>query len=218
MPSNSPGRSSRRTVPRRVCSIGVTGAIGSGKSTVCRLLMKEGFPVLSADEIARELQERDAKLRRKVARLLGQRAYASNGRMNRAFVASRIFGSAGLRKKLERIVHPAVRRELKKRMKKLFASGRRVVIVEAALIFESGLDQILDLIVVVEARRDLRLARLRKRDRNDATVRGRMAAQWSPREKAARADILIRNDDGLSTLRRNVALLTSVLSAFARRS
>lgn len=174
--------------------------------------------MLSADEIAKELQERDAKLRRKVAHLLGSDAYASNGRLNRRLVASRIFGSATVRKRLERIVHPAVRRELERRLKKLFAAGHRVVIVEAALIFESGLDEMLDMIVVVETRRDLRLARLRKRDGADATVHGRMAAQWSPREKAARADILIRNNGGLIDLRRNVALLTSILSAFARRS
>jgi dephospho-CoA kinase len=202
-----------------IFKVGITGGIGSGKSTVCRMMAEMGFPVLSADEIAKSVQETDSVVRRKVIGLLGSDAYDPNGRLNRGVVANKIFGNARLRRALERIVHPAVRKELGRRSRELLQSGSVVVLIEAALVFESGLDRELDLVVVVDAREGIRLRRLRERDgAGEAEIRGRMASQWPPEKKTGLADIVIGNNGGLDDLRRNVTLLSSLLSALAARS
>ncbi|MBI4418938.1 MAG: dephospho-CoA kinase [Ignavibacteriales bacterium] len=202
-----------------IFKVGITGGIGSGKSTVCRMMAEMGFPVLSADEIAKSIQETDPVVRRKVIGLLGSHAYDPDGRLNRGVVANKIFGNARLRRALERIVHPAVRRELGRRSRELLQSGSVVVLIEAALIFESGLYRELDLVVVVDALEDIRLRRLRERDGvGEAEIRGRMASQWPPEKKAGLADIVIGNNGGLDDLRRNVTLLSSLLSALTARS
>lgn len=181
------------------------------------MLEEQGFPVLHADAIAKEIQESDAVVRRKVHALIGPEAY-QHGRLDRTVVAEKIFGSATLRRRLERIVHPAVQRELLRRAVELGRKGARVVLIEAALIFEAGLDKVLDFIVVVDSEEKLRIQRVQERDAtDDASVRQRMASQLPPARKTAAADFVIRNNEGLEELRHRVGLLTTLLSVLSTR-
>ncbi len=191
---------------------GVTGGIGSGKSAVCAILERQGIPVLSADLLARELCETDQTVRRKIVALLGPASYRADGSYDRPYVADRIFSDRGLQNKLESIIHPAVERELQKRLSELKTAGHRVAAIEAALVFESGMDEWLQCVLVVDAPEALRLERVMKRDGVDASaVRRRMRAQLSASEVRRRADIVVENDGTLAELEPRVEFALNIL-------
>ncbi len=179
--------------------VGVTGGIGSGKSAVCAGFEKLGRTVLSADGLAREIMDRDPLTKQAVQRLLGSEAYTREGPLDRKFVASRVFGNALLRKQLDAIVHPAVFREIDHRISRLSPQQLHpYVIIEAALIYESGLDKQLDYVIVVHAEKEIRIRRVMNRDRcTREDVLHRMAAQMPDDDKKKRADFAIQNaNDG----------------------
>jgi len=196
-------------------SIGITGGIGSGKSAVASELTRLGFPILAADEIAKAISDSDPVVRRQLIRLLGKEAYRSNGRMNRLIVARRIFTNKRLKRKVERVIHPRVLREVDRRLRALGRRGCRLAFVEAALIYESGMDRKLSAVIVVDAPASLRLKRVTGRDKASAAeIRRRMAGQMDPQEMRRRADIVLENKRTLPALRRNVRFLASVLQSF----
>ena len=173
--------------------IGITGNIGSGKTTVCQIFATLGIPVYYADPGARALMETDPELIRSITALLGGRAYTPEGQLNRAYVAELIFGDEAKREALNQLVHPAVGR-----------AGLRwhaeqgdvpYTLYEAALIFESGGRRGMDGVILVRAPEDLRLRRVMRRDgASEAAVRARMMRQWPEERKAELADFIIDND------------------------
>lgn len=193
--------------------IGVTGGIGSGKSLVCSMFAALGFPVLSADQIAKDLMGSE-RMRGQISDLLGDIAYLPSGELNRHYVASRIFSNASLQKAVNRLVHPMVEAELERRFRELREKGASCAIVEAALIYEARYDASLDAIVVVDAPEDLRLKRVMKRDGSPAAdVRKRMRAQWPAKRKVGKADFVIRNEGAESDLSQSVRLLAAVFKS-----
>ena len=172
--------------------IGITGGIGSGKSTVCRVFAALGVPVYDSDARAKALMESDPTLREQISTLLGEEAYAE-GRLDRAYVASRVFADAGLLTELDGIVHPAVGRDFA-----AWAAGQTAdyVLLESAILFESGFAAQVDRTVTVSAPLEERIARTVRRDGSDeAKVRARVARQWSDAQREARADYVVRNDE-----------------------
>ncbi|MEX2117761.1 MAG: dephospho-CoA kinase [Bacteroidota bacterium] len=205
----------RRFSPDNLCSVGITGGIGSGKSTVCRLLEEQGYPVLSADPLAIEIEETDPVVITRIKALLGSEAYDSKGSLNRSYVAGRIFSSRGLQKSIEAVVHPAVFRELRRRAADLSKAGEPLVVIEAALIFESGMHEALDFVVVVDAEEVIRIARVMDRDGiSAAEVRKRMTAQWPMERKIRLADFVIGNNGSREELQQRVQLLTTMIDQF----
>jgi dephospho-CoA kinase len=199
---------SKRTILR----VGITGGIGSGKSLVCSLFEREGIPVLYADEIARELGDTDLKIKKAIRKLLGDDVYQADGTLNRPLVASRVFTNKSLQKGLNKIVHPAVEREIDAKIKGLEQTGKRLVLVEAALIYEARLDKNLDYIIVVEADEKLRIERIIARDKTTAEeVRDRMNSQWKGAEKVKRADFVLYNNLTKEELVSRVAFLLTLL-------
>ena len=176
-------------------TVGVTGAIGSGKSQVCSALAALGRQVLSADPMARELMETDENLREQLCSILGAGVYGPEGRLDRRKIAGLIFGDSGLRARVNAVVHPAVFRSIASRLESLPASeSNPYVVIEAALVYESGMDRMLNAVVVVDAPPGERLSRVLLRDgssREDFLARE--AAQMKPAEKVRRADFVIRN-------------------------
>jgi len=181
---------------REVFLVGVTGGIGSGKSMVCTSFEQLGRTVLSADLLAREVMDRDGAVKSRLLRLFGEKAYTPDGVLDRKFVAARAFSEPGVKKRLDAIVHPAVFREIDRRIVQLPAEKRLpYVLIEAALIYESGLDKELDYVIVVEAEEETRIRRVMERDgcsRED--VLRRIAAQMPADTKVNRADFVIRNE------------------------
>lgn len=192
---------------QHIARIGVTGGIGSGKSTVCALFVRLGVTVYYADEIARELSDSNPTIRQAITQLLGPEAYRSDGTLNRPYVASLVFSNRTLQRKLNAIVHPQVERELERRLAQ-YGSSPPFVLVEAALIYEAGLNRMLDAVIVVDAKPTVRVQRVIERDRvkpND--VRKRMKAQWSQQKKLQRADYIITNNGSLDELESAVKFL-----------
>ena len=171
--------------------IGITGGIGSGKSTVAKRLEEQGFPVYYTDRAAKRLAEEDPSLRAQISALLGEDVY-QDGHYQTRIVASRVFASETLLQQLNAILHPAVRADLL-RWKEQLLPGQTAY-VECALLFESGLNELCDKVVCVTAPEDVCVARVMKRDgTSEAAVRARIAAQMSDEERRRRSDEILYN-------------------------
>ena len=171
--------------------VGVTGGIGSGKTLVCNILNKLGVPVYNADREARRLMEEDSELAGQISRLLGERAYR-DGKLDRSYVSEQVFGNAELLRSLNKLVHPAVRRDFTDWASRQEDAG--YVVEEAAILFESGAHRFLDRTVLVLAPDKVRIKRVMERDGVDeASVRKRMTHQMDEDRKKEMADHLIYN-------------------------
>lgn len=192
--------------------LGLTGGIGSGKSTVAQLLREEGFPVIDADHTGHELLALDASIRREVIDAFGDEIVEGDG-ISREKLAARVFTDDVARSRLNGILHPAIIRQVTQRCMEEFQQGHPVVIVEAALLGEqeekepwlSGL-----ILVLTEA--EERVKRLVKyRDMKESEARERIAAQTPPERKIPLADWLIYNDGNTEHLKCRVAALAGEL-------
>ncbi|MDC7995579.1 dephospho-CoA kinase [Altibacter sp. HG106] len=172
--------------------IGLTGGIGSGKTTVATMFGALGIPVYVADEAAKRLMNTSDAIRNEICKLLGKEAYEGNT-LNRAWIAQQVFQDTALLEQLNQIIHPAVGADFKAWTQSLDAP---YCIKEAAILFESGAYKQCDAVVVVTAPKETRLARVLKRDDTDeASIKARMAHQLSDAERVARADFVIENLD-----------------------
>jgi dephospho-CoA kinase len=191
--------------------IGITGGIGSGKSAVAKMFSRFGVSILFADDISKEICAADAVVRKKLSAVLGPEAYDGNGNLNRTFVASRIFSDRTVLKKVEVILHPAVHAEIKRLAARLEEAGQRMAFVEAALVYESGMDKYLDAVIVVDAEESVRLRRVEERDHAAGdVVKARMRAQIDSQKKIAKGDYVLYNNGSLKELEEKVRMLFSV--------
>ncbi len=179
------------TLPVRIW--GLTGNIGSGKSTVARMLAARGIPVVDADQVARDVVAPGCPALAEIAaRFAG--VVRPDGSLDRKALAARIFGDAGERRALESILHPRIAEEVATRMAALDAAGHRIAVYEAALIVENGLQHGLDGLIVVTAPPQTQIARLRLRDNmTEAEARARIEAQLPASEKARQATVVLEN-------------------------
>jgi dephospho-CoA kinase len=201
---------------KHILKIGVTGGIGSGKSAACTIFAHLGVPVLSADDIAKEISTTDATVRKKLIALIGDSAFRPDGSLNRAFIASKMFADKSLQRQMELLLHPRVEKEIERRSKEYRHRGERMVIIEAALIYEAGLNKNLDAVIVVDADESERINRVRQRDAvSDATVQSRIAAQWDVQKKLKKADYVIYNNGTMDELESKVRFLFSVFKQVA---
>lgn len=189
---------------RDVRRIGLTGSIGSGKSTVARLLRdRYGIPVLDADEAAKEVSGWPEVLR-DVADAFGP-SFVLDGGLNRPKLAQLVFADSDARTKLNAIIHPRVRAQMARRQAELEASGASAVVQDIPLLFENHLETLFDATILVDAPLELRLARVQARDGTSAqAVRDRDAAQMPASEKRRRATVTLENDRDLAHLERQL--------------
>lgn len=182
--------------------IGITGGIGSGKTTVCRIFESLGIPVYYADDRAKELMASDPELKAGIRELFGPEAYHPDGSLNRQHIGSIAFHDPGKLKALNNLVHPAVFRDSERWNEEQEAHNVPYTLKEAALIFESGSYRLLDKVIMVYAPRELRLERVMQRDGAEREeVEARMAKQMPEEEKMERSDFVIYNDGSRSLLR-----------------
>lgn len=192
-------------------TIGITGGIGSGKSTVCRMLEARGARVFYADVEARRIMERHVHVRRGLMRLLGDDIYADDGSLDRRLVSSRMFGDAERVHAVNRLVHPRVRTAFARLKRRALTDGVSLLVYEAALL-DPGSIHDLDAIVVVVASESNRISRVTGRDGSPTeAVVARMRYQRSEAEFRTMADHLIENDGTLDHLRDRVDALWSEL-------
>jgi dephospho-CoA kinase len=171
--------------------VGLTGGIGSGKTTVAKAFEALGIPIYIADDEAKKLMNRSKVIRRKLIQLFGEKTYLNNT-LNRSFLAEVIFNDKEKLQQMNNIVHPRVRRHFEKWVLKQNAP---YVIKEVAILFENNSYKQCDFVITVTADKDLRIKRLLKRD--DTTkkkIKAIMDNQWSDAEKMKRSHYVIVND------------------------
>ncbi|WP_340198454.1 dephospho-CoA kinase [Ascidiimonas sp. W6] len=170
--------------------IGLTGGIGSGKSTVAKMFQELGVPIYVADIEAKKLLVASSKVKNQVINLLGKKAYKGQ-EPDRAFISSLVFKDAEKLQELNNIIHPAVKIHFMNWYKNQDAV---YVIKEAAILFESGSHKDCDFIITVTAPEKVRIKRVMQRDSIDEnTIRERMQHQWSDKQKIERSDYVIYN-------------------------
>ena len=170
--------------------VGLTGGIGSGKTTVSKMFAELGVPIYNSDQEAKRLMSSSEELRTQIIRLLGENAF-KNGKLQRAFIADKVFSEPDLLQQLNALVHPAVKRDF---FKWAFQQASAYVIQEAAILFENGSYGEFDKMILVTAPVEQRIARIQKRDgsKRDAILE-RMQHQWEDSRKVQLADYVIRN-------------------------
>lgn len=194
--------------------IGLTGGIGSGKSTVASIFEVLGIPVYNADNAAKRLMQEDEILKDGIIRLFGQEAYV-NGILNRAWLSEQVFGDPEKTKAINALVHPATIRDAKNWMSMQHAP---YAIKEAALVFESGSEKELELVIGVSAPEDLRIQRVMARDGiTGDMVRQRMSKQMPEDEKINRCDHVIINDGHTPLISQVLALHHELLDMAKRQ-
>lgn len=185
-----------------VKTLGVTGGIGSGKTTACGFLEEKGAKVFYADVEAKQLMQSDDGVRAEIVDAFGADAYRDDGALNRDFLADQVFGDAERLEQLNAIVHPRVFESFAAAEQRAEEEGVDLLVHEAALLFEAGGDAHVDVTAAVVAPDAERIARVVERD--DVTpeqVRERMGHQLPQDELRRRADYVIENDGSLSDLR-----------------
>jgi len=186
--------------------IGITGGIGSGKTTACRLFEKLGVPVYYADDRARWIQNNDADLIRAIKQIFGDEIY-KNGQLDRASLGKIVFSDKDKLEALNTLVHPAVFKDANDWQEKQKMAGAAYTLKEAALLFETGSYKTLDKIIVVSAPLDLRIERVMSRDNlTREEVLKRIGNQMPQEEKEKMADFVLNNTN-LESLEKEVGLL-----------
>jgi dephospho-CoA kinase len=184
--------------------VGLTGGIGAGKSTVARLLAERGAVVIDADSIVRELQLPGTDVFHAIVERFGDHIVAADGSLDRERLADIVFRDEDARSALNAIVHPAVYSVMAERIAAQ-KDGDRVVVLDIPLLAEAGGGGGLDLIVVVTADEEARVARvMAERGLAPEDVRARMAAQASSDQREALADVVITNNGSVDDLRAQV--------------
>lgn len=193
--------------------IGLTGGIGSGKSTVAALFARRGAPIIDTDEIAHRLAEPGAGAYDAIVAAFGDGILDAGRRVDRRQLRVRVFNDPEERKRLEAILHPRIREEVQRR---IAAFDAPYCIVVVPLLVESGFDTLIDRILVVDAPEALQVARATARSGlSAAEVRAIMAAQASRAERLKKADDVIVNDADLAQLEREVERLHALYRSLA---
>lgn len=194
--------------------VGLTGGIGSGKSTVAAMLRARGAVVIDADALAREVVEPGTPGYERVLAAFGP-GIAREGRLDRAALAAIVFADPDRRAALEAIVHPEVVRRVGE-IVATHAGTDHVVVLDSPLLIETGRQRDVELVIVVSAEPETQIGRLVARGMDEADARARLAAQMPLAEKAEVADVVLDNEGSLDDLEGQVDRLWSDLSAPAR--
>ena len=183
--------------------IGLTGGIGSGKTTVAQIFEVLGIPVYYADSEAKRLMNTDPELKEKITGVFGADVY-TGGELNRAYLGKLVFADPEKLAQLNALVHPATIRDANSWMKK---QTKAYAIKEAALIFESGLEKYFDFVIGVSAPQSLRLERVQQRDNSSTEeVLQRIENQMDEKEKTSRCDFIVVNDGIQAVLPQVIAI------------
>ena len=190
--------------------IGITGGIGSGKSTVVNFFKELGIPAYVADTRAKELMLESEELKADIINLLGNESY-KNDEPDREYIAKQIFNDREKLAELNAIIHPAVHKDLRKWLKKIKPEDPPYCIYEAAILLESGSQRICDKVVLVTSPMEKRIERVMLRDNTSRDrIKERMAHQWSDDKKKELADIVLDNKD-LDVTKREVERIHQML-------
>jgi dephospho-CoA kinase len=184
-----------------VLTIGLTGNVASGKTTVADRWRERGALVIDADRLGHEVLRDDLAARAALVEAFGQGVLAPDGAVDRRALGERAFADPEATGRLNAIVHPPLLAQLDLELARARATGREIAVIDAALVFEFGIEAAMDLNVLVTASREVRAERLRARGLDEARIERIMASQMPDAEKAAACDFVIENDGSIEDLR-----------------
>ncbi|HMS64296.1 MAG TPA: dephospho-CoA kinase [Ignavibacteria bacterium] len=194
--------------------IGITGGIGSGKTLVSKMLARRGFKVYYADKTAKDLYLTDKKLVNDLKKVFGKEILNFKGKINLPKLKDVIFANKKNYETINKIVHPVVISHLKKEIRK---SKYDLVLVEAAILFESGFNKSLDYVVTVYSNKKTRIERLMVRDESSKTeINHLMKFQIDEKSKMEMSDFVIMNNKSIADLKKQVDFLSMVLKALQK--
>ncbi|PZG34706.1 dephospho-CoA kinase [Listeria ivanovii] len=186
-------------------TIGLTGSVATGKSTVSKMIQKAGIPLVDADIAARKVVEPGTEGLAEIVAYFGQEILLADGSLNRPKLADIIFKNEEKRQKLNKITHPRVKEYMLAERKHYFAMGEKVVFFDIPLLFESHLESLVDQIVVVWVTRETELKRLMERNNlTKEAALNRINSQMGIDEKAKKADFVINNNETLEKTEKQV--------------
>jgi dephospho-CoA kinase len=185
--------------------VGITGIIGSGKTTVSSMLKNEGFEVIDLDRIAKDVLSLK-EVRDEIENVFGAE-YVSGGYVNVGKMRSAAFEDSSSLKKLEQITHPKIVEALFGNVEQIKKSGAKSVIIDGPLLFETGLYKKLDKIVVVSTNLEMLPGRLNNRGMDEEDVKRRMAFQMPLEEKERMANHVVHNNGTIEDTKKEIAIL-----------
>ena len=193
---------------------GLTGGIGSGKSTVCQILEELGVAVVKADQVGRDVVAPGSDGLTQIIDAFGTEVLDHAGVLDRRKLGALVFADPEKRRQLEAIMHPLVQQHSRAQFAQLSRDGASIVVYESALLFETKRHLEMQGSIVVSANESQRVARVQARDGSgEEEVRARMRAQMDEAEKRQRADYVLENNGDLQALRRQVEDLVSILKS-----
>lgn len=205
----------RRPARSRPAVIGVTGSFGSGKSTVSRMFRKNGCVLVDADRLARACLGRGRLLRRRVIGAFGKQICDRQGELSRTRLARLVFSDAGARRKLNAFIHPEVTRLVRERIERHDAG---CIVCDIPLLYETGLQALMDAVIVVSARPAVQIARIRKRRLlSERQIRARLHAQMPLEKKRRLADFVIDNNGTISETKKKVESIWKEVQPMIRK-
>ncbi|MBQ1546442.1 MAG: dephospho-CoA kinase [Clostridia bacterium] len=182
--------------------VGLTGPTGAGKSTVSKMFEEQGFAVINADEIAREVMLPESICLKQISAVFGDDCINDDGSANRAVIARKAFSSKENTKLLNDITHPHIFLRVLKRCREFIGSGQEYILFDAPVLFESNSDIMCDVLVCVCAPKDVRIKRLMARDgKTEKEILRRMAAQHNDEYYTSRCDIVIDGGENFDNVR-----------------
>ncbi len=181
--------------------IGIAGGIASGKSTVAGLFHRWGARILNADQLARTYLQPNQQSYARLVRTFGQTILKNSGQIDRKKLGDIVFRDPRALKRLNRIIHPSVVRDLRKTIKRLRHSSARFIVVDAPLLLEAGLVADVDVVIIVMASRTNQIHWLRKRGFAGQDAGIRIRSQMAPKKRLRNADFVIHNSSTLGNLR-----------------
>jgi dephospho-CoA kinase len=191
--------------------IGITGGPGVGKTEAAKILASHGVFVISADKIGHQILEENRRIRRELLAMFGDSAFNSHGKPNRKLIGEKVFANQELLTDFNALVHPVLLRIVKSELNKAAKSGKKLIAVDAALIYEWGIADWFDILVVVDANRENRLRRLVKNGLSRSRAAQRISMQMPQKDKKDLADFIVVNNGNFSNLKSKIGKLVKLL-------
>ena len=192
--------------------IGITGIIGSGKTTVSNILRKKGIEVIDVDAIGKKVTEQE-DVKNDIKRIFNS-DYVINNRVEVKKIKELVFKDKEKLEELEKIIHPKVREQIYKKIKNFEKKGLRFVIIDAPLLYETGLYKRVNKVVVVSSNEEITTERLKKRGMSEEDIKRRTAIQISLAKKEKMADFVIYNNNTIEELKKEVDKLLERIKAW----
>lgn len=195
--------------------IGITGGIGSGKSTVSDIITENNYTVLKTDDIAKKIMNTDSEVKHKITSQFGNECYM-DGKLNTKHLAQNVFDHPDRISKLNKIVHPPTIEYIENETKVLLQKAD-IVFVESALIYEAKMQDLFDYILLITSEEDTRIKRVLKRDKETISeIKSRIMNQIPEEQKRSRAHFVIENNSSIEELKSRVIFFLSLFNSLLK--